>query len=138
LEEQVSILSSKITDLAEGDQYMTELLEKAGGQLKCKFCGAPKYFSTKGYIKMITSDAGTCLDGATEKLRIDARVAVLDRVSAGVDTFWSDARRHQAIVLLQDHADQIEGTVEFCQKALMTTLIVMLLRNPVPRIFADC
>jgi hypothetical protein len=35
-------------------------------------------------------------------------------------------------VLLQDRVDQIEGTMESCRNALMTTLNVMLPRNPTP------
>jgi hypothetical protein len=36
---------------------------------------------------MLTFDAGTCLDAAAVKLRVGARVAVLEKVSAGSDTF---------------------------------------------------
>jgi hypothetical protein len=80
---------------------------------------------------IVALNAGTCLD-ATEDLRVSARIGVLERVLAGTDAFWSDVRRCQAVVVLQDHVDHIEGTVEACRKALMTTLRVMLPRNPPP------
>jgi hypothetical protein len=60
-------------------------------------------------------------------------VAVLGRIIAGSETFWSDARRCQAIVLLQDRADQIEGNHR--SLLLWTTLKVMLPRNPPPKSF---
>jgi hypothetical protein len=63
----------------------------------------------------------TCLD-ATEDLRVSARIAVLERVLAGTDAFWSDVQRRQAVVVLQDHVDHIEETVEACRKALTMTL----------------
>jgi hypothetical protein len=44
LEEQVSVLRSKITQLEDGDLYMTEILEAASEQLNCKSLGAPEYF----------------------------------------------------------------------------------------------
>jgi hypothetical protein len=54
---------------------------------------------------------------------------------AGTESFWSDARRHQAIILLKDCVDHIENTVEACRKALTITLTVMLLRNLPPDSF---
>jgi hypothetical protein len=62
-------------------------------------------------------------------------VAVLGRITAGIETFSSDARKRQAVVLLQDRVDQIEGTIEACRKVLWTTLTVMLPRNPPPEGF---
>jgi hypothetical protein len=63
---------------------------------------------------------------------VSAQVVVLERVFAGTDTFWSDAWRRQAVVLLQDCVDHIEQTMEACQKFLTTTLTMMLPRNPPP------
>jgi hypothetical protein len=45
LEDQTSMLFSMISDLSEGNKYMTEILKRAGEQLKCKFPGAPESFS---------------------------------------------------------------------------------------------
>jgi hypothetical protein len=75
------------------------------------------------------------LDAAGEKVWVDERVAVLGRITACIETFWSNARRRQAIVLLQDCADQTKGTMEACRKALWTTLMVVLWRNPPPKSF---
>jgi hypothetical protein len=44
LEAQVSTLSSRMTDLTEGDHYMTQLLERAGEELECKSLVAPRAF----------------------------------------------------------------------------------------------
>jgi hypothetical protein len=46
------------------------------------------------------------------------------------NTFWSDARRRQAIVWLQNRTHYIEETVEGCRRALMTLFLVMLRWNP--------
>jgi hypothetical protein len=53
LEDQVSTLKSQIAQLEDGDKYMTEILERAGEQLNCKFLGAPEYFCAEGYVNMI-------------------------------------------------------------------------------------
>jgi hypothetical protein len=132
LEDQVSALKSIIAQLDDGDKYMTKILERACEQLKCKFLGALEYFSTQVYADIVALDVGTCLDAAAEDLRGGVRVIVLERVSAGTDPFWSDAQRHQAVVLLQDRVDHIERTVGACRKALMTTLTVTLPINPPP------
>jgi hypothetical protein len=47
LEEQVLTFSSRITELTDGGQYMTDLFERASEQLECKFFRAPEYFSSK-------------------------------------------------------------------------------------------
>jgi hypothetical protein len=68
LENQVSALKFKITQLEDGDKYMTEIVEKAGEQLKCKFLGALEYFYTEGYVDTVASYAGICLGSADEDL----------------------------------------------------------------------
>jgi hypothetical protein len=114
LEAHVSSLSSKIADLSDIDRYMIEFVEEASKKLQCKFRGAPKYFLLARCTDAVTCDAGTCLDAAVEKVRVDKRVAVLGRITDGLETFWSDARKHHAIVLLQDRTDQIRRTMETC------------------------
>jgi hypothetical protein len=47
---------------------------------------------------------GTCLYFAAEDHRVTKRNAALEKMSAGVETLWSDPRRRSAIVLLQDRA----------------------------------
>jgi hypothetical protein len=47
---------------------------------------------------------GTCLDFAAEDHRVTEQNAALKKMSAGVETLWSDPRRRSAIVLLQDRA----------------------------------
>jgi hypothetical protein len=39
---------------------------------------------------------------------IDARVEVLNKISAGHDSFGLDPRRRFAVVQLQDHVEQVE------------------------------
>jgi hypothetical protein len=43
---------------------------------------------------------GTCLDFAAEDRRVTERNAALEKMSAGIETLWSDPRRRSAIVLL--------------------------------------
>jgi hypothetical protein len=50
---------------------------------------------------------GTCLDFAAEDRRIIERNAALEKMSAGVETLWSNPRRRSAILLLQDRAQHI-------------------------------
>jgi hypothetical protein len=68
LENPVSALKSKIAQLEDGDKYMTEILERACEQLKCKFLGALEYFFTQVYADIVTLDACSCLDAAAEDL----------------------------------------------------------------------
>jgi hypothetical protein len=78
---------------------------------------------------------GTCLDFAPEDRRVTERNAALEKMSAGVETLWSDPRRRSAIVLLQDRAQHIGESVDGCRKALTTMHSVMLPRNPLPANF---
>jgi hypothetical protein len=79
---------------------------------------------------MIFIVVGTCLDFVGEARRVSERIAALERSSGGVETFWSDPRRRNAIVLLQDRAQHIGEAVDGCRKALTTMHSVMLPRNP--------
>jgi hypothetical protein len=78
---------------------------------------------------------GTCLDFAAEDHRVTERNAALERVSAGVENLWSDPRRRNAVVLLQDCAQHIGKAVDGCRRALVTMHSVMLPRNPLPMTF---
>jgi hypothetical protein len=73
---------------------------------------------------------GTCLDFAAEDRRVTKRSAALERMSADVETLWSDPRHRNAIVLLQDRAQHIGKSVDGCQRALIMMHSVMLPRNP--------
>jgi hypothetical protein len=55
---------------------------------------------------------GTCLDFAAEDRRVTERNAALEKMSAGVETLWSDPRRRKAIVLLQDRTQHIGESVD--------------------------
>jgi hypothetical protein len=77
------------------------------------------------------------LDAATEDHRESERVAALERVSLDTNTFWVDARRCSAIVLLQDCVQHVGESVDGCQKFLTITYSVMLPRNPPPENFGQ-
>jgi hypothetical protein len=77
----------------------------------------------------------TCLDFAAEDCRVTERNAALEKMSAGIETLWSDPRYRSAIVLLQDRAQHIGESVDGCRRALTTMHSVMLPRNPLPRSF---
>jgi hypothetical protein len=55
--------------------------------------------------------------------------------SSDTNTFWVDPRRHSAILLLQDCAQNIGESVNGCQKSLTTMFSVTLPRNPPPENF---
>jgi hypothetical protein len=57
---------------------------------------------------------GTYLDFAAEDRRVTERNAALEKISAGVETLWSNPRRRSAIVLLQDRAQHIGESVDGC------------------------
>jgi hypothetical protein len=78
---------------------------------------------------------GTCLDFVDEARRVSEWIAALESSSGGVETFWSEPRRRNAIVLLQDRAQHIGEAVDGCRKALTTMHSVMLPRNPLPGTF---
>jgi hypothetical protein len=78
---------------------------------------------------------GTCLDFVDEARRVFERITALESSSGGVKTFWSEPRRRNAIVLLQDRAQYIGEAVDGCRKALTTMHSVMLPCNPLPGTF---
>jgi hypothetical protein len=84
---------------------------------------------------MTFANVGTCLDFVDEARRVSEWIAALESSSGGVGTFWSEARRRNAIVLLQDHAQHIGEAVDGCRKALTTMHSVMLPRNPLSGTF---
>jgi hypothetical protein len=57
---------------------------------------------------------GTCLDFISEARRVFEQIAALESSSGGVETFWSEPRRRNAIVLLQDRAQHIGEAVDGC------------------------
>jgi hypothetical protein len=75
------------------------------------------------------------LDFAAEDRRVTERSASLEKMSAGVENLWSDPRRRNAIVLLQDRAQHIGEAVDGCRRALVTMHSIMLPRNPLPATF---
>jgi hypothetical protein len=70
------------------------------------------------------------LDPAAEDRRVNERTAALERVSSDTNTFWVEARRHSAIVLMQDRVRHVGESVDGCRKSLTTMFSVMLPRNP--------
>jgi hypothetical protein len=70
------------------------------------------------------------LDPVAEDRRVTEQTAALERVSLDTNTSWVDARRHSAIVLLQDHVCHVGESVDGCRKSLTTMFSVMLPRNP--------
>jgi hypothetical protein len=75
------------------------------------------------------------LDPAVENHRVSERVTALERVSSDTNTFWVDARRRGAIVLLQDRVHHVGESVDGCRKSLTIMFSVMLSRNPPPKNF---
>jgi hypothetical protein len=75
------------------------------------------------------------LNFAAEDRRVTERNTALERMSASVETLWSDPRRRNAIVLLQDRAQHVGESVDGCRRALTTMHSVMLPRNPPPATF---
>jgi hypothetical protein len=61
---------------------------------------------------MIFITVGTCLDFVGEAHRVSEWIAALERLSGGIETFWSDSHRRSAIVLLQDRAQHIGEAVD--------------------------
>jgi hypothetical protein len=70
-----------------------------------------------------------------EARRVAKRNVALEKASEGIDSLWSNQRRCEAIVLLQDRVQQIGELVYGCRRALITMHSVMLPRNPRPGSF---
>jgi hypothetical protein len=75
------------------------------------------------------------LDPAAENCRVSERVTTIERASSDTNTFWVDAHRRGAIVLLQDRVHQVGESVDGYRKSLTTLYFVMLPRNPPPENF---
>jgi hypothetical protein len=85
------------------------------------------FVATFGSTYLLTSCfSGICLDPVAKNRRVSERVAALERVLSDTNTFWIDARRRGAIVLLQDHVRHIEESVDGCRRSLTTMFSVML------------
>jgi hypothetical protein len=54
LEEQMSILVAKITQLEEWDLYMTEIIESTCEELQCKLLGAPECYLFLFLVRYLT------------------------------------------------------------------------------------
>jgi hypothetical protein len=92
------------------------------------------YFVSTLFVISLAA-VGTCLDFAAEDRRVTEQSAALERISADVETLWSDPRRRNAIVLLQDRAQHVGESVDGCRRALITMHSVMLPRNSLPPSF---
>jgi hypothetical protein len=57
---------------------------------------------------------GVCLDPVVEDHRVSERVAALERFSSDTNTFWANAHRRGAMVLLQDRTQHIGEAVDGC------------------------
>jgi hypothetical protein len=75
------------------------------------------------------------LDTVAEDHRVNKRITALEWVSVNTNTFWSNVRRRQAVVRLQDHAQHIKEVVQGCQRALTTMFLVILPRILFPKNF---
>jgi hypothetical protein len=136
LDERVSSLTVKIVHNEECESFILGIIESACEMLCCKFSfdfSFPCFFTAI----FVTSFAiiGTCLDFAIEDRRVTERNAALEKMSVGFETLWSDPRRRNAIVLLQDRAQHIGESVDGCRWALTTMHSVMLPHNPLPTTF---
>jgi hypothetical protein len=77
------------------------------------------------------------LDPITENHWVSEQVVALGTVSPDTNTFWIDAHRRGAIVLLQDHVRHVGEFVDGCRRSLTTMFSVMLPRNPPPENFGQ-
>jgi hypothetical protein len=80
---------------------------------------------------------GVFLDPIAEDRRVSEWVASLERILLDTSTFWANACRCGALVLLQDCTQHIGEAVDGCRKALMTMFSVMLPRNPFSKYFGQ-
>jgi hypothetical protein len=85
---------------------------------------------------MIFATVSTCLDFISEARHISKWITALERSSGGVETFWSDPWRCDAIVFLQDRAQHIGEAVDGCRQSLTAIHSIMLPRNPLPGTFS--
>jgi hypothetical protein len=136
LDEKVSSLTARIVHHEECESFILGIIESACEMLRCKF-PFNLSFSFLLHCCFVTSFAiiGMCLDFVAEDRRVTKRNAALEKMSAGIETLWSDPRHWSAIVLLQDRAQHIGESVDGCRRALTTMHSVMLPRNSLPATF---
>jgi hypothetical protein len=77
------------------------------------------------------------LDPVAEDCRVNERTVALERVSSDTNTFWVDAYRHSAIVLLQDRVGHVGEAIDGCRKSLTTMFLVMQPRKSPPENFGQ-
>jgi hypothetical protein len=137
LEDKVSSLTAKIVHLEECNSFLVGIIESACELLRYKFsCNFPLLLFCCNVVgPCYFAIVGTSLEFVGEARRVSERIAALERLSGGVETFWSDPRRRSAIVLLQDRAQHIGEAVDGCRQALTTMYFMMLPRNPLPGTF---
>jgi hypothetical protein len=135
LGDEVSSLTAKILHHQECDSFVLGIIESACELLRCEFLSTCVISLLLVSFMIFFVLVGSCLDFAAEDRRVTERCAALEKMSAGVETLWSDPRRRSAIVLLQDRAQHIGEAVDGCRKALTTMHSVMLPRNPLPTTF---
>jgi hypothetical protein len=136
LDDEVSSLMAKVLHHEECDSFVISIIESACEMLRCKIlCDFSFFLSFHCCSVMCFVILGTCLDFAAEDRRVAERNVVLEKMSEGIDSLWSDPRRRCAIVLLQDRAQHIGESVDGCRRALITMHSIMLPRNPLPGIF---
>jgi hypothetical protein len=116
LDEKVSSLTAKIIHNEECESFILGIVESACEMLRCKF-SFDSLFPCLPTAVLVTPFViiGTCLDFASEDRRVTERNAVLEKMSAGFETLWSNPRRRSAIVLLQDRAQHIGESVDGCR-----------------------
>jgi hypothetical protein len=138
LDDKVSSLTTKILHYEECNSFVLGIIESAREMLRCKFSFRLVFFPFASLAIFMISllVIGTCLDFAAEDRRVTEQNAALEKMSAGVETLWSDPRRRSAIVLLEDRAQRIGEAVDCCRRALITMHSVMLPRNPLPTTFS--
>jgi hypothetical protein len=136
LDDKVSSLMAKIVHHKECESFIIGIVKSACEMLRCKILcdfSFPLMFHDCLVISFVL--LGTCLDFADEARRIAKRNAALEKAPEGIDSLWSNPRRREAIVLLQDRAQHIGESVDGCRRALITMHSVMLSRNPLPGSF---
>jgi hypothetical protein len=136
LDDKVSSLMAKIVHHEECASFLIGIIESACEMLRCKI-SFDFSFSLLFHCYFVISFVvlGTCLDFAAEDRRVTDRNAALEKMSAGIETLWSDPRRRRAVVLHQDRAQHIDESVDGCRRALLSMQFVILPRNPLPGTF---
>jgi hypothetical protein len=126
----------KVVHHEECDSFVIGIVESACEMLRCKI-SCDFSFSLLFPCGLVVSFVilGTCLDFAAEARRVAKRNAALEKTSEGINSLWSNPRRRDAIVLLQDRVQHIREAVDGCRRSLTTMHSVMLPHNPLPGSF---